>query len=473
MEYKNFFAVDLGATSGRTMLGTLSENRLQQRELTRFPNPIINIHGRMYWDIFALYSEVVKALRLCAEQNIHIDSIGIDSWGVDFVCFDRNGVPLSNPHCYRDPYTQGAMEDVFQHISKRQLYAKTGIQFMDFNSIFQMYVQHRAAEESYLRASKILFIPDALSYMLTGQAVCEQTIFSTSQLQNAASGGWADAELCGLVGLSAERMGRPVLPGQPIGELTENVRHLTGLNYPVPVFAVAGHDTASAVAAVPAQDAEFAYLSCGTWSLLGVETPSPILSQQAYDMNFTNEQGVFSSTRFLKNICGLWLLSSCQSEWVDAPKDVARLIDEAMSSPSCGTIINPDDPLFASPKSMLQAIGTYCSSRGLAIPHGYAQTTRCIFESLANRYREVLDMLKTLAPTPIRRLHVIGGGSLNAPLMQLTSDAIGMPVIAGPAECTAMGNLLMQAYGLGLVSSHTELRTIVSNSIETKTYEPR
>lgn len=473
MENKNFFAVDLGATSGRTMIGTLIDNRLQQRELTRFANPIIEIRGRFFWDIFALYNEIVKALRKCADENIHIDSIGIDSWGVDFVCFDKEGLPLSNPRCYRDPYTIGAMEEVFQTIPQRELYAKTGIQFMNFNSIFQMYRQHQAGDHAYTHADKILFIPNALSYMLTGEAVCEQTFFSTSQLQDATTDGWLDERLGNFVGISKQQLGRPVLPGQQIGMLSDDILRQTGLQYNVPVYAVAGHDTASAVAAVPSQDDDFAYLSCGTWSLLGIETPQPILSQQAYDLNFTNEKGVFGTTRFLKNICGLWLLSCCQAEWTDAPKNISDLIAEAMNTPFCGTLINPDDPRFANPAAMTAAIADYCAEHGLQAPQGYAQTTRCIFESLANRYREVLDMLKTLSPHPIKQLNVIGGGSLNAALMQLTANATGLPVIAGPTEGTALGNMMMQAYGLGLVSSHKEIRSIIANSVETRRYAPR
>lgn len=466
-----FLAIDLGATSGRSILGSLDGGCLQQRELTRFDNPIIEVNGRFFWDIFALYNEIIKALRLCVEQHIVLDSIGIDTWGVDFVCFGADGLPLRNPRSYRDPYTDGAMERFFESVPREEVYRRTGIQFMNFNSLFQL-AQQRYDDDSALRAAeKILFIPDALTYMLTGEAVCEQTILSTSQLMDPRTGDF-DPMLLSALGLSADRFGRKVMPGTVVGHLSESVQQMTGMGS-VPVVAVAGHDTASAVAAVPAQDEAFAYLSCGTWSLLGIESPRPVISQQTFDLNLTNEGGVFGTTRLLKNICGLWLLSRCQQEWTDAPADVRQLIAEAMQSPSCGTLLNPDDASFANPPSMLKAIENYCVATQQAVPQGYAQTTRCIFESLANRYREVLDMLRSVAPFEIRTLHVIGGGSLNEPLMQLTANATGLPVVAGPAECTAMGNMLMQAVAVGAVESHKHLRQVIARSVATKTYNPK
>ena len=467
-----FLAVDLGATSGRTMIGRLDNGVLSQQELTRFANPIIEVDGHFFWDIFALYHEIVKALKRCADEKIAIESIGIDTWGVDFVCFGADGLPLRNPVCYRDPYTtHGTMERFFETIPQKEVYEKTGIQFMNFNSLFQMAQQKADGNSALLAADKVLFIPDALSYMLTGEAVCEYTILSTSQLLNPRNG-QIDDDLLAAVGLRREQFGRMVMPGERVGVLCESVRRQTGLGA-VPVIAVAGHDTASAVAAVPAEADDYAYLSCGTWSLLGIESEKPIISQKSFELNFTNEGGVFGTTRFLKNICGLWILSRCQEEWTDAPRDVVRLIDEAMATPSCGTLLNPDDPVFANPPSMLEAIASYCKSTAQTVPQGYAQTTRCIFESLANRYNEVIAMLRQLSPKPINRLHVIGGGSLNKALMQLTADATGLTVVAGPSEGTAMGNILLQAYAQGIVDNIWSLRKIVARSVELKTYEPR
>ena len=389
---------------------------------------------------------------------------------MDFVCFGADGLPLRNPVSYRDPYTtHGIMERLFARMPKEEVYRRTGIQFMNFNSLFQMAAQHEAGDSAYHQADKILFVPDALIYMLTGQAVCERTILSTSQLMNPETGR-IDGDLLRLVGLKEHQFGRLVMPGERVGELLPSVCRQTGMK-PVPVIAVAGHDTASAVAAVPAVSPDFAYLSCGTWSLLGVECPQPVISQQSFDLNFTNEGGVFGTTRLLKNICGLWLLSRCQEEWSDAPHDVAQLIDEAMSSASCGTLLNPDDPIFANPSSMNDAIVAYCNRTHQQVPQGYAQTTRCIFESLANRYREVIDMLRGLSPVSISRLHVIGGGSLNKALMQLTAEATGLDVVAGPSECTAMGNILMQAFSQRLVDDIWHLRKIVANSVDLQYYK--
>ena len=288
-ENKNFFAVDLGATSGRTILGSIEDGKLMQRELTRFPNQIIQLGGHFYWDIYALYNEIIRGLKVVAKEGIQIASIGIDTWGVDFVCVGEDGALLRNPYSYRDPHTEGAMDEYFRLVPKEKVYDKTGIQFMNFNSLFQLATLRRNNDSALNAAHKVLFMPDALSYMLTGEAVCEYTILSTSQILNPRTRR-VDPELLEVIGLKEELFGRYVNPSDRVGCLTPEVQKMTGLG-PVPVVAVAGHDTASAVASVPAQDPNFAYLSCGTWSLLGVETPEAIINQQSYQYNFTNEAG--------------------------------------------------------------------------------------------------------------------------------------------------------------------------------------
>ena len=467
----NFIAIDLGATSGRTILGSIEEGKLQQRELTRFPNPIIQTGGHFFWDIYALYQEIIRGLRIVASEGIEIQSIGIDTWGVDFVCVGRDGGILRNPYCYRDPHTNGMMEEYFRHISKEKVYEKTGIQFMPFNSLFQLFTMHQHGDSALEAADKILFIPDALMYMLTGEAVCEYTILSTSQLLDPRTKR-IDPELLDVIGLKESQFGRYVNPGEVVGTLTPEVQKLTGLGA-VPVVAVAGHDTAAAVAAVPASDEHFAYLSCGTWSLLGIETQEAIINQKSFDYNFTNEGGIEGTTRFLKNICGMWLLERCRQEWTDAPADINQLNADAMTAEPFRSIINPDDPRFANPTSMVEAIKDYCRETHQPIPEDYRQMARCIFESLALRYREVLGYLRELAPFPIERLHVIGGGSLNTHLMQMTADSIGIPVLTGPVEGTAIGNIMLQAKAAGLVGNRFDMRRMIAQSIEMKTYMPQ
>lgn len=479
----NFFAVDLGATSGRTILGNIADGKLSLRELTRFPNNIIQTGGHFFWDVFALYHEILRGLKLVADEGVELQSIGIDTWGVDFVCIGRDGGILRNPYSYRDPQNRGIQTlsdsiggDAGQKVSSSKedleetIYSKTGIQFLDFNSIFQLAAMRRNSDSALEAADKVLFVPDALMYMLTGEAVCEYTICSTSQLLNARTRR-LDADLLDMIGMQESQFGRYVNPCDVVGTLSKEVQQQTGMGA-VPVVAVAGHDTASAVAAVPAEDEHFAYLSCGTWSLLGIETNEPIISEKSYAYNFTNEGGIEGTTRFLKNICGLWLLERCRKEWTDAPSDVNEVNRGAMTAPAFRSIINPDDPRFANPTSMVEAIKSYCRESNQPIPETWQEQARCIFESLAIRYREVLGYLRELAPFPIERLHVIGGGTYNNYLMQMTANSIGLPVITGPVEGTAIGNIMLQAKAAGLVSDRFEMRKIIARSIETKTYFP-
>ena len=467
----NFFAVDLGATSGRTILGSLVDGKLVQRELTRFPNPIIETGGHFFWDIYALYNEVVRGLKVVATEGIEIASIGIDTWGVDFVMIGKDGGVLRNPYCYRDPHTDGAMEEFFKRVPKEKVYEKTGIQFMQFNSLFQLATLKRNHDSALEAADKILFVPDALTYMLTGEAVCEYTILSTSQLLDPRTKRM-DPELLEAVGLKENQFGRYVQPGEVVGHLSAEVQKMTGLGA-VPVVAVAGHDTGSAVAAVPAENERFAYLSCGTWSLLGVETKDAIINEQSYANNFTNEGGIEGTTRFLKNICGMWLLERCRKEWTDAPADVNQINQDSMEAEAFRSFIFPDAPDFANPVSMVEAIQNYCRKTGQPVPEDYRAMARCIFESLAMRYRQVLGYLKEMAPFPIEKLHVIGGGSRNGYLMQMAANSIGMPVVTGPVEGTAIGNIMLQAKAAGVVSDMFEMRGIIADSIEMKTYLPQ
>lgn len=468
---KCFFAVDLGATSGRTIIGTLTGGKIELEELTRFDNNLIETGGHFYWDIYALYNEIIKGLKLAAQRQLPIRSIGIDTWGVDFVCVGQDGALLRNPIAYRDPHTFGMMEDYFEHaVSKSKVYDITGIQFMNFNSLFQLYTMRKNGDSALQNAEKILFVPDALSYMLTGKMVCEYTIASTSQILDPRTK-LLDEELLSSVGLTRDNFGKMVNPATEIGVLTEEVQKMTGLGA-IPVIAVAGHDTGSAVAAVPASDEKFAYLSSGTWSLMGIETKNAIINDLSYERNFTNEGGIEGTTRFLKNICGMWLYERCRKEWTDAPKSHSELIAAAMQQPAFQSIINPDDPMFANPSSMVEAIKDYCRQTGQHVPEGYAEICRCIFESLALRYRQVFGYLQEMATFPINVLHIIGGGSLNAYLNQFTANSLGVEVLAGPQEGTAIGNIMLQAKASGDVADIWDMRRIIAASIELKKFEP-
>lgn len=468
---KYFFAVDLGATSGRTIIGTLTEGKIELEELTRFDNNLIETGGHFYWDIYALYFEIIKGLKLAAQRELPIRSIGIDTWGVDFVCVGKDGALLRNPLSYRDPHTFGMMEDYFERaIDKAKVYDITGIQFMNFNSLFQLYAMRKNNDSALAGAEKILFVPDALSYMLTGKMVCEYTIASTSQMLDPRTK-QLDEQLLASVGLSRDNFGRMVNPATEIGVLTKEVQQLTGRGA-IPVIAVAGHDTGSAVAAVPAKDEKFAYLSSGTWSLMGIETRNAIINDLSYERNFTNEGGIDGTTRFLKNICGMWLYERCRKEWTDAPKSHTELIAAAMEQPAFQSIINPDDPMFANPASMVEAIKDYCRQTGQHVPEGYAEICRCIFESLALRYRQVFNYLREMASFPIEVLHIIGGGSLNAYLNQFTANSLGIEVLAGPQEGTAIGNIMLQAKASGDVGDIWDMRRIIAASIELKRFEP-
>ena len=468
---KHFFAVDLGATSGRTIIGCLGE-KLELEELTRFENNLIETGGHFYWDIYALYLEVIKGLKVVAQRGIDIESIGIDTWGCDFVFTGKDKALLRNPMAYRDPHTFGMMERYFEEkMDKKTVYGKTGIQFMNVNSLFQLYAMGKAGNTALENADKILFIPDALSYMLTGEAVCEYAVGSTARILNPKTRD-LDEDIVSSLGLTRGQFGKMTMPATVIGTLTEEVQRMTGLGS-VPVIAVAGHDTASAVAAVPAKDEHFAYLSSGTWSLMGIETRDAIINDRSYDLNFTNEGGIEGTTRFLKNICGMWIYERCRKEWTDAPKSHSELQGEAMKQPAFQSLINPDDPMFANPSSMTDAIREYCRKTGQHVPEGWAEMCRCIFDSLALRYREVFTWLKEFAGFDIDVLHIIGGGSLNNHLNQMTANSLGVNVLAGPQEGTAIGSIMLQAKAAGEVVDIWEMRDIIANSIEIRHFEPQ
>ena len=469
MKQRQYLAVDLGATSGRTTLATFDGSNISLRELTRFANPMVPIAGHIHWNIVELYNQILSALALVHKQGIELDSIGIDTWGCDVAYFGAKGNLISLPYCYRGSHTEGAMEAYFERMPAAELYNRSGIQFMPFNTIFQLDAINRLGLVKVADVDKILFITDALNYMLTGVAATEYSVATTGQIVDAQSK-QLDEKVLSVAGIRKEQFGQFITPGTVLGELTEQNKHHTGITK-AKVIAVAGHDTASAVAAVPVGP-EAAYLSCGTWSLMGIKTESPIITEQSFAENFTNEGGVDGTIRFLKNICGLWLFERCRAEFTDAPKDVAELVALAGSvGDDFTTLINPDDPTFANPPSMIEAIDNYAERTSQRKPSTPAEYCNCIFRSLAARYREVFTLLEQFAGRRLEYLYVIGGGAQNAMLMQLTADAIGRDVVVGVAESTTMGNILMQMRALGDIEA-ADMQRIIAASTNTKIYKP-
>ena len=471
-----FLAFDCGATSGRAMLATFDGDTFSMEEVYRFPNGIVEKQGKYYWDIVAISEHFKTCLVQLAARGIRPDSIGIDTWGVDFGFVDADDALLGNPRAYRDPYTNGIPEKVYETIPREELYAATGIQIMNFNSIFQLYAQTQERFAPLRDARELLFVPDLLAYLLTGEKVCEYTIASTSGMMDQTSRQFNKALLQRL-GIRSDVLLPIVQPGVEIGRYQG-----------IPVIAVAGHDTASAIAAVPAADEHFAYLSSGTWSLMGIEVPAPIINEASAAANFTNEGGIEGTTRFLKNITGMWLLEQCRKVWAAAGRDYsyAQLVEMAQSEAGFPGRINPDDPRFANPKDMVEEIIASLSAAPVSVPlakkcsrsgnrprlYSDAQIVSCIYHSLADRYKEVLDLLQGFAPFPIEKLHIIGGGSANALLNQWTANAIGLPVVAGPTEATAIGNIMVQAKAAGLVADRWQMRRLIAASFPVKTYLP-
>ena len=439
MSLRHFVAIDLGATSGRVILATINGGKIEMEEVHRFPDTIIQMQGHFYWDLPAIYKSVIEGLRKVAERGVKVESIGIDTWGVDFAFFGSDGELLRLPYCYRDPHTVGAPDEFFKRMPRKELYEKTGIQIMNFNSVFQLDTLRRNNCSAMAAADKILFIPDALAYLLTGEQITEYTIASTAQMIDPRTKQW-DADILSLLGLTPEHFGPITMPGEQIGLLTEEVQSLTGFGA-VPVVAVASHDTGSAVAGTQLDGDDAAYLSSGTWSLMGIESKEPIISERSFALNFTNEGGIEGTIRVLKNICGMWLLERSRTEWDEMSYgDLIAAADEAEPFRS---LINPDAACFANPKSMTEAIKEYCEATGQPVPASVGEFVRCIFESLALRYRQVVDMLNKFSPKPLSRMYVIGGGARNNMLNQYTANATGLHIETGSAEATALGNVMM------------------------------
>jgi len=468
----HFLAFDLGAESGRAVLGALDGRKLAVHEVRRFPNTPLSLTGHIHWNVYALLAEMKTAMREAAAAiGARPSSLGIDTWGVDFGLLARDGSLLGLPFCYRDHRNAGAMEDYFRLVPRPALYEATGIQFMPFNTLFQVYAMVRERSPLLDAAADLLFMPDLFNYLLTGRKAAELTIASTSQMLDPRTKTWIPG-LFQAMGLSKKLLQDIVEPGTVLGPLVEDVAADTGYRH-VPVVATASHDTASAVAAVPAEGRNWAYISSGTWSLVGVEEPAPVISNSSLEANFTNEGGVAGTVRFLKNVSGLWLVQGCRKAWsAEGAVTYDDLTRAAMDAPVFAALIDPDSPRFLNPPDMPEAIAGYCRATNQAPPMTRAAMIRSLLESLALKYRHVIEQLGLVLGHPIEKIHVIGGGSRNTLLCQLTADATRIPVVAGPAEATAIGNILVQAMATGRVASPAEMRAIIRESFELRTYAP-
>jgi len=477
MNEHHYVACDLGAESGRILLGTLAGDRLNLEEIHRFPNGPVRVGDSLRWDTPRIFNELKTGLRQVAERRVPVASVSCDSWGVDYALLGGGRSPealgLDVPFHYRDSRTEGALERAFAILSPEQIFAETGVQFMPINTLYQLLADLRSRREMLSSADAFLNIGDYFNFLLSGERKAEESLASTTQLYNPRTRGWS-ATLIEQFGLPA-RIFPPIVPsGTRLGRLLPALVAETGLKG-VQVVAGCSHDTAAAVAAVPAQGRDWAYLSSGTWSLLGIETAQPILSAHARQYNFTNEVGYGGSIRFLKNLVGLWILQECRREWARTGQGLSydALTELAGKAPPLVSLIDPQEPRFSRPGEMPGKIAAYCRETSQRAPTSPGEFARCVLESLALMYRRTLDQLEEVTGKKLTTIHVVGGGSRNELLNQFTANATGRAVLAGPAECTGIGNVLVQAIALGHVSSLDAARRIVRESFPIKRFEPK
>ncbi|WP_458126542.1 rhamnulokinase [Paenibacillus sp. Z3-2] len=466
-------AYDLGAGSGRALLGHLNDRGIETSEIHRFKNEPVKVGERMHWDILRLHHELLQGLTLVKQQGEAPESLGIDSWGVDFGLLGSNGELLGNPYHYRDTQFNGMMDQVRQELTSQRIFERTGIQFLSFNTLYQLATLQRSGSPLLHEAERFLMIPDLLRYFLTGEAVNEFTNATTTQLYNPSAGQW-DTELLAHIRISEKLFGEAVLPGTRVGQLRSSICNDLGLS-PIPVIAVAEHDTGSAVVAVPAIERSFAYLSCGTWSLMGTEIDHPAISAESLALNFTNEGGAGGTFRLLKNIMGLWILQESMREWDRQGQGVSydALLAKAEQAPPFASLFDPDDELFMAAGDMTTRIRQYCRATEQVVPEDQGAIARAILESLALKYRRVLESTEQLSGQTFNGLHMVGGGIQNRLLCQWTANSIGKPVWAGPAEGSAIGNMAVQWMASGAFKDIWEARKAIRDSFPVTAYEPQ
>jgi rhamnulokinase len=476
MATHQFLAFDLGAESGRAVLGTLKQDKIRLEVIHRFPTQGLVMLGTRQWDLARIYDELCQGLAKCAREHTpRLDGIAVDTWGVDFGLIAEDGAVLANPVHYRDKRTEGMQDLAFSMVPRDEVYMATGIQFLPFNTLYQLLSLVHQNSPLLKVADKMLLMGDLLAYLLSGQAACEYTNASTTQLLDPHTKTWHDG-LIAKMGIPRHWLLPPTMPGTILGAVLPEVAERTGVDPGVPVIASASHDTASAVVAVPATDegADWAYLSSGTWSLLGAELPAPHITTDTLALDFTNEGGANGTIRFLKNIFGLWIVQECRRAWAKAgdERTYAQLTEEAGETEPFRSIISLDDTRLLAPDDMPGLIRTMCRETNQPVPETRGQVIRCALESLALTYRRTLRAMDHVLDRKTERLHIIGGGVQNRLLCQMTADACGIPVTAGPIEATALGNIAVQAMAKGIIGSLSEARRIIANSFEMETYEP-
>ena len=476
MAQRTYLAVDLGAESGRVVAGRFDGRQLTLDQLHRFPNGPVPLAGSLRWNVLGLWEGIREGLARAAVRFKEVASVGVDTWGVDYVLLDRQGELLGLPFHYRDARTRGLLAAATGQVSRETIFAETGLQFMEINTLYQLLAHHRQHAELLERADRLLLMPDFFHWCLCGSRVVEFTNATTTQLVHPAKRTWSET-LIRELRLPGQMFGDIVQPGTNLGTLRSDVAESTGLGK-IRVIAPATHDTGSAVAAVPTErtgSASWAYISSGTWSLIGVEVADAILTEQALRYNVTNEGGVDGTYRLLKNVMGLWLVQELRRSFAKGGEtlDYADLMRLASAAKPFGPLVDPDDAAFLSPPDMPEAIREFCRSTNQTPPETQGELVRCALESLALKYCVILERLEALTGEKIEVIHVVGGGSRNELLNQFTADACNRPVVAGPVEATALGNVLIQARSAGEIGSLAELRTIVRASSELKTFEPR
>ncbi len=467
-----FLAVDFGAESGRGVIGLLDDGRLRLEEVHRFPNGPVRVLDSLHWDPLRLLSEMKTAIARAAQAG-ELQGIGVDTWGVDFGLLGRGDELLGNPHHYRDRRTDGMLEEAFRRVPREEVFARTGIQFMKINTLYQLLAMRVQGSPLLDAAETFLMMPDLFHFFLTGSKGVEFSIATTSQCYDPRARAWATG-LLEKMGIPTGMLPQIIAPGTGIGPLLPSVAEETGAGA-VPVIAPAGHDTGSAVAAVPARGQDWCYISSGTWSLMGIESPEPLVDERSLRYNFTNEGGVGGTIRFLKNIMGLWLVQECRRTWERQGRAYSydELARAATDAPAFVSLLDPDDESFLAPGDMPAAIRAFCARTGQPQPDGVGATVRCCLESLALKYRWVLEKLEEIRGRRLETIHIVGGGSQNRLLDQLAADATGRPVVTGPVEATAIGNVLMQAIGRGYLGSLDDAREVVRRSFDVETFEPK
>jgi len=469
---KRVLAFDFGASSGRAMLATLENGKIHLKEIHRFGNDPVEVNGTLYWDVLRLWFEIRQAITKANAEG-GFDSIGIDTWGVDFGLLDDKGQLLANPVHYRDTRTEGISDEIFEKVmSKDEIYMRAGIQYMRFNTIYQLSYLQKEYPWLLEKAEVMLPMPDLFAYFLTGAKRSEFTITSTSNLMDPQKKEW-DLEMCEKLGIPTHIFPEMIRPGEQYGTLRPELCEELGCD-PVPVIAVATHDTASAVVSAPAADKDFVYISCGTWSLFGTENECPVINEASAAANFTNEGGYGGTTRFLKNIMGLWLIQESRRKWIREGEDVtyAMLEKEALVEEPFRSFIDVDDPAFETPGNLPRRVKEYCRKTGQPVPETRGQVMRCIYESLAMKYRRTFLQLQELTGKTYHSIHVVGGGIKDTLLCRLAADAVGAKVLAGPAEATATGNAAVQFISLGELKDLWDARATIARSIDLKVYEP-